>query len=81
MITPPDEEKEGFAGYSARGAFKLCLDETGHSERVVVLGSTGLPGYDARIIRTMTSWTFRPFLIDNQPAPVCTAFTFIYTQP
>jgi len=26
------------------------------------------------------AWRYRPFLIDGEPAPACTAVTFIYAQ-
>jgi hypothetical protein len=28
----------------------------------------------------MRTWTYRPFLVNGKPAPVCTAVTFIYSQ-
>ncbi|MFT3693536.1 MAG: hypothetical protein QM831_10385 [Kofleriaceae bacterium] len=78
-ITPPAEEKASFRGRTY-GSYKFCLDETGHYESGVMLRSTRLPGYDARIVREIMSWTYKPVLVNGAPVPVCTAVTFIYTQ-
>ncbi len=80
-IVPDDTDKAHLWGRRLQGSFKLCLDETGHYERGEVLQSTGVPGYDARIARTlMTEWAYRPTVVDGVAIPVCTAITFIYTQ-
>ena len=28
----------------------------------------------------MRSWVYSPYLVDNEPVPVCTQVTFIYSQ-
>ena len=84
MITPDDEDKAQLfhtRGVRVVGSFKLCVDETGHYESGTLLKSTGLPRYDARIVRTMmTTWVYRPYVVDGVAVPVCSAITFIYTQ-
>lgn len=62
------------------GVFKLCIDETGHVTDVTMLRSTRARAYDAKIMRTMKTWVYSPFLNEGRAAPVCTAVTFIYTQ-
>ena len=54
--------------------------QAGNVASVTQLKSTGFAAHDARIIEQMRTWTYRPFLIDGKPAPVCTAVTFIYSQ-
>lgn len=44
------------------------------------LKSTGLAGYDAKIIGALRQWKYSRYMIDDQPLPVCTAVTFIYSQ-
>ena len=77
-IAPDD--KSGLSGKKLVGSFKLCLDETGQYESGVVLRSTGIANYDAKIVREMMTWAYQPFLIAGVAAPVCSAVTFIYTQ-
>lgn len=47
---------------------------------VTQLKSTGFPAYDAKIIREMKQWGYKPYLVNGKAVPVCTAVTFIYTQ-
>ena len=46
----------------------------------MLLESTGLPRYDARIARAMMAWIDKPYVVDGVAIPVCSAATFIYTQ-
>jgi hypothetical protein len=62
------------------GSFRVCIDDTGVVESVLPYRSTGLAGYDARIIATMMQWKYSPYMVDDQAVPVCTAVTFIYSQ-
>jgi hypothetical protein len=63
------------------GSYKLCVKRTGAVASVTLLKTTGFPSYDQRIMSTIRAqWRYRPFLINNKPARVCTAVTFIYTQ-
>jgi hypothetical protein len=80
LVVPDDEDKIHLNGKRLVGSFKLCLDEGGHYERGELLQSTGVPTYDAKIVRTMMQWRFQPYVIDGTAFPVCTAVTFIYTQ-
>jgi len=63
------------------GTWKLCVTPEGNIGTVAQLKSTGFPAYDATITKTIRGeWRYRPFLVNGQPAPVCTAVTFIYSQ-
>jgi hypothetical protein len=61
LITPDDEDKValGMGPSKIVGSFKLCIDETGRFARVVLLQSTGLPHYDAKIQDAMRHWAYR----------------------
>lgn len=62
-------------------ALKLCIDVEGSVARVQVLKSSGFPAYDALLETTVRdTWRYRPFLINGQAVPVCTAVTWIYQQ-
>jgi len=62
------------------GRFKVCLTAHGTIASVTMMKSTGSIHYDRRIERMIYAWRYRPFLIDGEPAPACTAVTFIYAQ-
>jgi hypothetical protein len=62
------------------GSFKLCLDDTGAITNVSTLKATGFPDYDAKITSEMNNWKYRPYQVNGQAVPVCTAVTFIYSQ-
>lgn len=83
LITPDDEDKvriEKAGRPTLIGAFKVCLDTSGHVDEVHVLRSTGLATYDDRIVRGIKQWAYKPYLDDGEPKAVCTAATFIYRQ-
>ena len=62
------------------GTFRLCVDTHGAVSSVHRIQSTRFDKYDQEIERAMRGWTYKPFLIDDKPAPVCTAITYIYTR-
>jgi hypothetical protein len=59
-------------------SFKLCVDEVGAVSRVVHLKSSGFPAYDDEIVKAISKWVFRPFLVDGAVQPVCSVVTFIF---
>ena len=82
-VAPDDLEKYAIqeAGNpKVTGTFRICLDDTGAVESVLPMRSTGLGGYDAKIIKVMRQWKYSPYMVDDQPVPVCTVVVFIYTQ-
>lgn len=83
MILPDDATKTAITRSQRDkvvGSFKLCISDTGAVTGVTALKSTGFPDYDAKIIREMNTWAYRPYLVNGKAAPVCTAVTFIYSQ-
>jgi hypothetical protein len=82
-IVPDDKTKTAiFQSRKDRviGSYKLCIDTAGKVSSVGQLRSTGFAAYDTKIIEQLRTWTYKPFLIDGKPEPVCTAVTFIYSQ-
>jgi protein TonB len=59
-------------------AVKLCLDARGTPDRVQVLGSTGFEAADAHIRDEIGAWRYRPYRVNGQAVPVCTAVTLRY---
>lgn len=83
MIVPDDATKDEImrsGRSSVTGAFKFCLDETGHVESIKQIRSTGYPVYDRKIIGGLRTWAYRPLFTDGKATPVCTSVTFIYSQ-
>jgi hypothetical protein len=63
------------------GSFKLCISPAGAVTHVAQLKSTGFAAYDSKIVDTIrTQWRYKPYMVNNEAIPVCTAVTFIYTQ-
>jgi TonB family protein len=58
----------------------MCLSADGDVTSARPVRSSGYADYDAAIIAGMQAWKYRPYLVGNQPAPVCTQVTFIYQQ-
>jgi TonB family protein len=59
---------------------KMCLSAQGDVTSTRLGQSSGYAEYDALILGTMQAWKYRPYLVDDQPAPVCTQVKFIYQQ-
>lgn len=83
LILPDDGVKRAMAKRhdgSIVGAFRLCLDESGHVESVLPIRSTGYASYDRELMAGIWKWVYSPFLVDGVATPVCTAVTFHYSQ-
>jgi hypothetical protein len=83
LIEPDDASKQEIAKSGKAkivAAFKLCVDTRGAVSSVRRLKSSGFLAYDTKLERAMKTWTYAPFKVDGNPAPVCTAITFVYTQ-
>jgi protein TonB len=84
LIAPDDDTKVEITKSGKDrivASFKLCLADDGKIVQVSLLKSSGFPAYDQKIMTTIrTTWGYRPYLVNGQPQPVCTAVTFIYAQ-
>jgi hypothetical protein len=62
--------------------FTVCLSATGAITEIRQDRKSDLPDYDDKIQRVIReTWRYRPFEVNGKPAPICTAVTFIYSQP
>lgn len=57
---------------------KYCISARGAVSRLQLLKSSGYSAYDSRILNAMRQWRYRPFLVNGEATPVCSATTFIY---
>lgn len=83
LILPDDKTKLAItrAGMDrVIASLKVCLDVAGAVSAVKLLKSSGFPAYDRKLEAEINLWRYRPFQINGQAAPVCTAVTFIYKQ-
>lgn len=82
-IAPPNDVMNRLhaAGIKkAVGAYKLCVDETGHVTSVKQLKSIADVEYDTLILHTIeTTWKYAPFMVNGEAAKVCSAVTYILT--
>jgi hypothetical protein len=82
FVAPDDEDKIALqhSTGNAAAALKLCLDESGVPTRVVLLLASGLRRWDAKLVRELQKWRFRPMTSNGKPIPVCTVYSFNYHQ-
>jgi hypothetical protein len=62
------------------GSFKLCVTATGEVSTVSMLKSTGFADYDNKLQTKMREWRYKPWIVNGDAIPVCTAVTFIYSS-
>jgi outer membrane biosynthesis protein TonB len=61
---------------------KFCIDTNGVVEKVTLLKSSGFPDYDKTLESTiLTTWRYRPFLVNGAAVGVCSVVTFVYQVP
>ena len=83
LIQPDDATKRQMARdgrWRVEARVKMCLSARGEVTSASTVRSSGYAEYDATIVAAMQAWKYRPYLVGNQPAPVCTQVTFIYQQ-
>jgi len=81
QIRPPDDVRSAMQAASQSQlvtAVQMCLDRRGHVSRLHLIKSSGYPAYDQRILDEMRDWRYRPYEVNDQPIPICTAITFLY---
>jgi len=78
-IPPSDDVQKAAAGTAIAVAIvRVCLTADGKVDAAKVVKSSGVPAYDAQLLRTIqATWTFEPVEADGKPAPVCTQVTFV----
>jgi TonB family protein len=83
FITPNDEDKTRIQRSRVVriiGSYLFCVDEAGKVDSVRMIRSTGVPNYDAKVMRGMQQWSYHPYVDDGTSVGLCSAVTFIYSQ-
>jgi TonB family protein len=60
------------------GTAKLCIGDDGGIDSVKLLRSTGYADYDAKLLAEMRGWRYRPYKVNGEAVPFCTAVTIVY---
>jgi len=61
------------------GTLKICIATDGGISSASVLSSTKYPAYDSKLLSSVRSWKYKPYLVNMTPMPVCSTVTFVYT--
>jgi hypothetical protein len=78
MLTPDDADRSRLSalGYAVLvGVVRFCVGPDGKVSHVSMYASTGLPGFDHRVLGKIKDWTFA-----KSARPTCTAISFRYQQ-
>jgi outer membrane biosynthesis protein TonB len=82
-IGPEDTTKQHIheKGIAAvRADVLMCLDDAGTPTAITMSSSSCEPEYDARILKLMADWRYKPFEIGGKASAVCTTVTYVYRQ-
>ena len=56
-----------------------CIDEQGAVATVRLVNPSGFPDFDAKVIREVSKWRYRPLLLGDEAVPACTGKAFRFT--
>lgn len=62
------------------GTVKLCIGTDGHIDRAQLLKSTGYDAYDDLLVSEMKAWRYKPYTVEGEAVPACTAVTVVYVM-
>ncbi len=83
QLQPPDMVKTDMhrAGTSrVVASFQVCLDTHGSVASTRQLKPSGYPGYDAELVRGLSTWRYKPYTLNGRGIAVCSVVTFIYSM-
>ncbi len=79
---PPDDDTAEAVTHSGLSQIalqaKICIGPNGVPSRFVLLHSSCVANYDAKIARAVGLWRYKPYMKDGVATQVCTTMTFIY---
>ena len=82
-ITPPYADKLHMVRSDKSqliAVVQMCLNKRGTVAQLRLIKTSGYPGHDAKLLRLMRAWTYRPYEVNGRAVPVCTTVTFVYRQ-
>ena len=63
----------------ASAVLKVCVGAGGEVTSAAIAKSSGYGEYDDRLVAGVRSWRYRPYMINGQYVPVCSAAAFAFT--
>jgi TonB family protein len=57
---------------------KMCINAGGTPTSVDLVKGSGFAEADQNILTKVRDWRFRPYSVNGQPVPICTAIMFRY---
>lgn len=63
---------------SVQATVQVCVGPRGTVDQLRMMKSTGFQAYDDTLLREMRAWRYRPYLVDGQPATMCSVAVVIY---
>jgi protein TonB len=70
-------ERDGVTG--AACTIELCISADGRVESARLAKTSGYDDYDQKLLKTVRTWTYRPYLLAGTPARVSSAVAFEFT--
>jgi TonB family protein len=83
-ISPSKETKDSMLHYhldSLSGTIALCINTAGIVTRSEIKIQSGYEEYDNQLVAATRAWRYRPYLINDRPAPACSTVEFLYKLP
>jgi protein TonB len=63
----------------ASSVIKVCIAADGAVATTAVARSSGYPAYDQQLVAGVRAWRYRPYMVNGQPTPACSAVAFAFT--
>lgn len=83
LIVPDDDTVDAFARSGRTRlitTIKLCTAADGSVSKTQLLKSSGFASYDAKLLREIAEWKYRPLVVDGVAQNACTVTTLLYSQ-
>jgi hypothetical protein len=63
-----------------KGTVRLCVDTGGAVTALMMTRPSDCEAYNQQLTDAVRGWRFRPYMVDNRPAAVCSAIEFVYAN-
>jgi hypothetical protein len=67
----------GAGKLSVLASVKVCVNVRGRVSAATLIKPSGFAAYDQKLVREVSRWTFRPYLVAKNPVEVCTTVSFL----
>jgi serine/threonine-protein kinase len=80
-IEPPDNVQHQMMRDEVKKAsavIKVCIGNDGAVTTASVARSSGYPAYDQELVAGVRTWRYRPYMVNGQATPACSAVAFAF---